>query len=94
MSDRRKIPIVAYALAAAFVARASLFAAAALATKDVTVFHAPDSMSYIVAARNLLSSGCFNGVAGPDNFRTPGFPALLMIGVLAGRVELDRKSVV
>ena len=54
---------------------------------DSGVFHTPDTDSYLSTATSLVEEGRFaqNGVA--EIRRTPGYPLLLAVGVLAGRPE-------
>jgi len=54
---------------------------------DSAVFHAPDTSSYLGAAQGLLESGRFAQGGVPETTRTPGYPLLLLPGLLLGRVE-------
>ncbi len=72
-----------------------------LYTRDATIFYTPDSASYIVPARELIayrrffSDGSLQAAvwntpvtAAPDTVRTPGYPLLLTVGLLCGRLEI------
>lgn len=51
------------------------------------LFHEPDTAGYLRAAEQLATSGQFATADGPEIVRTPGYPLLLALGVLAGRVD-------
>ncbi len=55
---------------------------------DKMVFHNPDTASYINAATSLATSGKFELNGRPEIVRTPGYPVVLIAGLLVGRVEL------
>ena len=57
-------------------------------THDIKMFYSPDTVSYVVPAQELVANHRFfaNGV--PEIKRTPGYPMLLTIGLLLGRLEL------
>src|SRR5579863_10254446 len=70
-------------------------------TRDVTIFYTPDSASYIVPAHELIAHHRFFSdgspeaavwntpvAPAPDTVRTPGYPLLLAVGLLAGRLEI------
>ena len=57
-------------------------------TRDVTIFYTPDSASYIAPARELIAHHRFFSDGAPDIIRTPGYPLLLIPGLLLDRVEL------
>ena len=70
-------------------------------TRDATIFYTPDSASYIVPARELIAyHRCFSDgspqarvwnwpvVPAPEIIRTPGYPLLLTVGLLFGRLEV------
>lgn len=59
-----------------------------LATRGVEVFYLDDSASYVSVAREFLSAGAFGRGGEPEIFRTPGYPLLLIPGLLLGRVEI------
>jgi len=81
------IPI-RYILLTAFVIRLFVPLLAAFHTQDHRVFHLPDTASYVRSATELIYSGQFarNGI--PDIVRTPGYPLLLVPGILLGNTEL------
>ena len=54
---------------------------------DSGVFHAPDTDSYLSTATSLVEEGRFAQSGEAEIRRTPGYPLLLTIGVLAGRPE-------
>ncbi len=72
----------------ALLVRLAMLALSLAATRDPSVFHWPDTSTYVQPATEWLASGRFgvNGV--PEIVRTPGYPALLMLGILFGRIEL------
>ncbi len=57
-------------------------------TRDVTIFIAPDTASYVEPARELIASDRFFSGGAPEIIRTPGYPLLLTAGLLGGRLEL------
>ena len=68
-------------------------------TRDVTMFYTPDTETYVSPARELITHHRFYsfgsktllGVfpqAEPEIFRTPGYPLLLIPGLLLNRLEL------
>ena len=64
-------------------------AAAFALSGSVRVFRGGDAPQYLAAARSLALRGRYEGAAGrPELLRPPGYPALLVPGVLAGRPEL------
>lgn len=74
-------------LAIAVVIRGSFALGAWLVTKDRTVFHVPDTGSYLAPARDLLAHGTFTRDGRPELARTPGYPLLLVPGIWLGSVE-------
>lgn len=75
-------------LALAFVLRALLPLLAAAVTQDTSVYQAPDTVSYVKPARELAATGSFTSNGLPEIMRSPGYPLLLVPGILAGRLEL------
>ena len=72
------------AMAAAVVVRVLMIAAAFL-VRGEDAFVAIDSLSYFIPAESLVEAMRFDGIfGGPEVFRTPGYPAVLVPGVLAG----------
>ena len=57
-------------------------------TRDATIFYTPDTASYIVPARELVAHHRFFSDGAPELIRTPGYPLLLIPGLLLGRLEL------
>ncbi len=57
-------------------------------TRDVTIFIAPDTASYVEPARELIASHRFFTDGAPEIIRTPGYPLLLTAGLLLGRLAL------
>ena len=56
--------------------------------RDVNVFHDNDTIEYIEPARSLITSGQFVTKGVPEIERTPGYPLLLVPGILLGRIDL------
>ncbi|HEU0054572.1 MAG TPA: glycosyltransferase family 39 protein, partial [Longimicrobium sp.] len=67
--------------------RAGVAAAAWLASGDPDVFHAPDTWSYVAPAKELLETGAYTRFGEPEVVRAPGYPLLLVPGLLLGRLE-------
>jgi Dolichyl-phosphate-mannose-protein mannosyltransferase len=59
-----------------------------LYTRDATIFYTPDTASYIVPARELVTHHRFFSDGAPEVIRTPGYPLLLTAGLLLDRLEL------
>src|SRR5438445_5163536 len=78
---------LAWILAIAVVVRGLFAIGAWLVTKDLTVFHVPDTGTYIAPARELLTRGTFTVGGRPELARTPGYPLLLIPGISVGRLE-------
>lgn len=57
-------------------------------THDVTIFYTPDTASYVVPARELIAHHWLFSGGVPEIIRTPGYPLLLAVGLLLGRLEL------
>jgi 4-amino-4-deoxy-L-arabinose transferase-like glycosyltransferase len=86
--DRPK-PWLYYILGVAFALRISIPISAYLYTRDVTIFHAPDTSSYVEPARQLIANGRFSASDGtPEIIRTPGYPMLLVLALLLDRFRL------
>lgn len=73
------------ALCAALLIRAVPPLAALAWTGGGRAFHAPDTASYLACAESLARGDGFAAGGEPEIYRTPGFPLLLVPGVLAGR---------
>jgi 4-amino-4-deoxy-L-arabinose transferase-like glycosyltransferase len=56
-------------------------------TRDDTIVYTPDTVSYIVPARELIAHHRFFFNGAPEIIRTPGYPLLLTAGLLLGRLE-------
>ena len=52
---------------------------------DWSLFTKPDTNTYLTPARHLLERGEFSSLSGPEIFRTPGYPLVLALGLLAGQ---------
>ena len=77
-----------YILGVALFVRSLLPVLAYLYTRDLTVFHAQDTATYVEPARQLIAHGRFSTSDGtPDIIRTPGYPLLLLPGLLLDRLE-------
>jgi len=59
-----------------------------LAINHTSTAYTPDTESYLVTARKLIESGQFATGVQPEIFRTPGYPLLLVPGILLGQQEL------
>lgn len=70
-------------------------------TRDPSIFYTPDTASYLVPARELVAHHRFFSdgssqaavwntpiAPAPDTVRTPGYPLLLTVGVMVGRLEV------
>ncbi|MDI6741052.1 MAG: glycosyltransferase family 39 protein, partial [Candidatus Edwardsbacteria bacterium] len=57
-------------------------------TRDPTVFHTQDTPSYLIPAIALLRDHRFATFGIPEIIRTPGYPLLLIPGIMIGRMEL------
>lgn len=79
--------VIATILVTALAVRAVLAISAWLVTNDLTVFHSPDTISYLAPAREMLSSGTFTVRGEPELVRTPGYPLLLLPGLWLGQLE-------
>lgn len=83
MKDRdSQVPIL-LVVGLSFAIRAALPVVAFLLSRDPGVFWAPDTSSYLEPATNLLR-GSFAVKGVPELFRTPGYPLLLLPGVVLG----------
>lgn len=74
-------------LCAAVALRAAVPAVALIRARDAGVFHAPDTGSYVACAESLARGEGFIAGGEPEIRRTPGYPLLLVPGVLAGHVS-------
>lgn len=83
------LPWLYYILGCALAVRTLICVSAYLYTGDVSIFHAPDTSTYVEPARQLIATGRFSASDGtPEIIRTPGYPALLVPGLLLNRLEL------
>ena len=71
----------------AFAQRAGLPITAFLVTGRTELFHSADSASYVDVARSLATEGQYARHGVPDAHRPPGYPVLLLPGVILGAVE-------
>jgi hypothetical protein len=81
-------PRLTLVLCLAFCLRCAVFVTAWFSLRDHTAFYAKDTWSYLQPALELLSAGTFTAHGTPELFRTPGYPVLLCLGVLARHVEV------
>ncbi|MDQ7782626.1 MAG: glycosyltransferase family 39 protein [Desulfomonilaceae bacterium] len=74
----------------ALMIRAVIPVAAFAATGSLSLsFHDADTIDYLNLAQSILTSSTFSNTEGnPEVFRTPGYPALLGLGLLVGHVEI------
>ncbi|MFB8797287.1 MAG: glycosyltransferase family 39 protein [Microcoleus sp.] len=57
-------------------------------TQDLEMFNRGDTLSFIIPAKKLIEFGQFLNIDDrPELFRTPGYPLLLIPGLLVGHVE-------
>lgn len=83
------IPRIYYILCFALLLRSFIPISAYLYSRDITIFHAQDTASYVEPARQLIAHGRFSAGDGtPDIVRTPGYPMLLICGLLLRHLEL------
>ncbi|MEG3900534.1 glycosyltransferase family 39 protein [Microcoleus sp. B4-C5] len=59
-----------------------------LAINNISAAYTPDTDSYLVTARKLIESGQFVYSVQPEIFRTPGYPLLLIPGILLDQQEI------
>jgi len=57
-------------------------------SNDVRVFYDNDTIEYIEPARGLIASGQFTTKGVPEIERTPGYPLLLIPGIISCHIEL------
>ncbi len=57
-------------------------------SKDMEVFYGNDTIEYIEPAKGLITSGEFATKGVPEIERTPGYPLLLIPGIILGHIEL------
>ena len=57
-------------------------------SQDINVFYDNDTIEYIEPARGLITSGQFATKGVPEIERTPGYPLLLIPGIILGHIEL------
>jgi 4-amino-4-deoxy-L-arabinose transferase-like glycosyltransferase len=85
---RLRLPSVKTILALAFLVRALLFLAAWLRAGGFAPFHSADTAWYVSLAGELAAGGRFWSGGGPEMIRTPGYPLLIVPGLLGGQLEL------
>lgn len=86
--QQRMSPRLRFVLLLAFLLRIAIFGAAYFSLRDNTAFYAKDTWSYLQPALELTTAHSFTAFGEPELFRTPGYAALLSIGVLFGHVEV------
>lgn len=85
----KKINPIWYVLIVAFSIRLLLpIIAYNTATGDITIFHPADTDRYIKTAEELITTGKFTYYGIPELPRTPGYPILLMPGILLNSLEM------
>ncbi len=77
-----------YILFIAFIVRAAVPLIVIFTIGDYTLFYTPDTFSYMKSAKELLAHGQFSSNGVPELFRTPGYPVLLIPGILLGNAEI------
>jgi hypothetical protein len=85
--DRARFPWLLAALVLALTLRAALPLAMLLARGDLSASHTRDTSAYLGPAESLLTTGQFASQGHPEILRTPGYPLLLIPGLILGRVE-------
>lgn len=68
--------------------RCGLLLTAAWLAKDLSVFYAKDTASYLQPALEMLHDASFTTLGEPEIIRTPGYPLLLCIGAIFQHVEI------
>src|SRR6266852_7004003 len=85
----KPMPWLWYILGVALFVRSFIPIVVHLYSRDITIFHAPDTASYVEPARQLIAHGRFFASDGtPEIIRTPGYPMLLILGLSLDRLEL------
>ena len=78
-----------YILGIALLLRSLIPILAYFHTRDVAIFHAPDTASYVEPARQLIEHRRFSAKDGtPEIIRTPGYPIFLALGLSLDRINL------
>jgi 4-amino-4-deoxy-L-arabinose transferase-like glycosyltransferase len=78
---------VALTIAAAAIVLRIAVAAAAVTLLGVENLHTPDTLGYLEPAQEMLHAGTFSRAGDPEIVRTPGYPLLLLPGLLINRIE-------
>jgi len=78
---------IGHVLGVALLLRIFLPLAGYFYTPDVTIFHDPDTDTYIAPARELIANQRFFSYGTPEIARTPGYPLSLTPGLLFHRLE-------
>ncbi len=89
-NTRRLIPshTILAVLLIALLMRLLLPALALIVAQNLEMFNRGDTLSFIIPAKKLIEFGHFlNFDDKPELFRTPGYPLLLIPGLLVGNVE-------
>lgn len=75
-------------LVVTLLCRLAVLAAGYGYTRDLSIFHNPDTRTYVEPARYMLASGEFREDGGqPVVYRTPGYPLFLIPGLFLGSLE-------
>ncbi len=90
MNERKRITFdfTIWTVLSVAVLLRSLLAIVVLAINSTSAAYTPDSESYLITARKLIESGQFATGLQPEIFRTPGYPLLLIPGILLGQQEI------
>jgi hypothetical protein len=78
---------IGYVLGVALLLRIFLPLAGYFYARDVTIFHDPDTDTYIAPARELIAQYRFFSHGTPEIVRTPGYPLLLTSGLHFHQLE-------
>jgi hypothetical protein len=81
ISEAERGPLVAALLLRLLLPAAAFFISSG---GDGSRFITPDTHTYLTPARLLLERGAFANPDGPEIFRTPGYPLMLTLGLIAG----------
>jgi len=79
---------IGYVLSLALCLRLMLPLLGLLYTHDIKIFSSVDTWSFVVPAQELINHHRFFMHGAPEIIRTPGYPLLLTVGLLAGQLEL------
>ena len=85
--DGAQYPWLPAALVLALALRLALPLAILLVRGDLSACHTRDTSAYLGPAESLLTTGRFASQGHPEILRTPGYPLLLLPGLVLGAVE-------